>query len=356
MSTGTFTIPLPAEEKGPVCFGAKARTRAPILPHFIGGDENRLAGVAVSTLLAGGLPFYNPMFFSGPPGTGKSSLVRSLAAGYQSRHPAATVVFTAGRDFARPASQPALSTPAGRQDFPRPNFLVVDDIEPLTGHPAAQNRFCRMLDDLVARESQVVVTAPAPPFEMPGLSAATCSRLSAGLLVQLALPGDAARRAVLVEYAKLHGIRLSTEAAVVLASKLKVTVAELCDALAELAAQTRSGQSAIEGRHARRYLADRNTSRVVPIRRVATAVARHCSLPLADLQSASRRRSVVAARDMAMYLAWRLCGKSLKAVGRFFGGRDHSTVLHGCRKIEAQLAQDASVRRVVAQLRLNIEG
>ena len=197
----------------------------------------------------------------------------------------------------------------------------------------------------------MVVTASAAPAELPGLLPMLQSRLAAGLTIPLAPPGPAARLAVLRQLAALRNVQLPEPVAQVLAEGLSGTVPQLAGALTQLAAPARFGAEPIDLHSARQYLAEQSHKRQPSIHEIALATSRHFSLRLADVRSSVRRRALVTARGVAVYLARHYAGKSLQEIGRYFGGRDHTTVMHSCRQTEQMSESDPAIHEAIEKLR-----
>ena len=313
---------------------------------FIAGDENRLACVAVAALLDDETTPYNPLTLYGPSGSGKSHLAEGLALEFERRHPQMRVVYVTAADFAREYNDSfeEQTGRAFRKRFRAARLLALDDLGQLVGKATAQQALVHALDAVLSHGGKVIVTARHAPGAMAGLLPALRSRLAGGLTVPLALPGSAARQAILREYAEKRELPLSDAAAAALAEELHVSAEELHGALVSLAAVARDE---IDAAAARRFLDARDGSPQIDLPRIAKTVAQQFGLKLADLKSPSRCRGVVLARGAAMHLARQLTDRSLQQIGAYFGGRDHTTVLHGCRRIEELLTNDATVRQAV---------
>jgi chromosomal replication initiator protein len=204
------------------------------------------------------------------------------------------------------------------------------------------------MDEVAAHGGLVVVTTRTPPGESRELLPMLRSRLISGLVVPLAMPGPAARKALLTDWASLLGVSLADDAAEILAAGLKLSPPQLRGAIVTLS-YSHGGVQAIDAAAARRYVAGQAPAGEVPLRTVAVKTARYFSLTLAELKSTSRHRHVVEARAVAMYLARQLTGLSLEQIGSYFGDRDHTTVLHNCRRTEElQLADPVTRQAVIA--------
>ncbi len=348
-----IAIPLPGHPLGP----GGDRNSCSALPEFLAGPENRLVEPAVRSVLDDPPGGYNPLVFCGPDGTGKSHLGRGLAAQWHTRYPRRRVLCTTAADFARELTD-AVETQATdelRNRYRKAGLLILEDIDRLAGKDDIQEELVHTLDALLATGRRIVVTAWAAPARLAGIIQRLQSRLDCGLTVPLALPGAAARLAILQQLARLRKIQLSESAAAMLAEALPLTVPELLDVLLQLEIPARLQGGTVDAETARSFLALRNGSQRAGLHDIAVATARLFALRLSDLRGASRRQAVVTARGVAMYLARQLTPKSLEQIGRYFGGRDHTTVMYGCRKTEELLKNDPAICRAVRQLQEKLQ-
>lgn len=346
-------IPLSGKTLEPRSDCGIAPDRAPGLRPFLVGPENRLVEPAIRAVLGERSSHYNPLVLLGPSGTGKSHLARGILDQWRDANPKKRAVFTTAADFARELADAidTQDTDEMRARYRKAGLVVLEDVGSLGSKPVAQEEFVHVLDALSATDSQVVVTALAPIGQLPGISSRLRSRLDAGLTVPLSLPGAATRRVVLLRSAALRGIALSESAAKLLADGLSVSVPELDGALLQLEMPARLHHRTIDAEAVRSYLAHRNGLREPALRDIAVAAARFFALTLTELRSPSRRRSVVTARGVAILLARQLTPKSLEQIGQYFGGRDHTTVMHAFRKTEGLVKTDLAIRQAVVQLR-----
>jgi len=322
---------------------------------FLAGPENRLASVVVDSFLGGDSVLYSPGVFVGPPGSGKSHLATGLVGLWRQRFGPRSAVYVPAVDFAREWTDAieAQATEEFHGRYRRCELVAIDDVEVLASKPAAQQELLHTIDAVAASGGRIVLTCTKPPGRIAGLLPALESRMAGGLLVPLALPSPATRLAAVGRFAQARGIDLPGEAAVLLADGLPGPLSALWAAVLHLEVSARLDRGKIAEASVRKYLAERSGPEP-SLRDIAAATARHFSIRLAHLRSASRRHVVVVARDVAMYLARNLTEKSFDQIGRYFNGRDHSTVSHGCWKTAELLKSDAGLRSAVEQLRCQL--
>jgi chromosomal replication initiator protein len=242
---------------------------------------------------------------------------------------------------------------ARRRRLRQAELLVIEDVDQLAGHESALRELANTIDAALADGTSIVVTSRFIPAAMLALDARLRGRLVAGLVVNIASPQRPARLALLSTFARQRGIALDERAGRALADAQHASAGELLAALETLALH-RAGPI---DRAAVRELANSGPAgRRLRIATVSAKVARRYRLSTADLQGRSRRRSVAIARSLAMYLCRQLTGSHLRQIGEYLGGRDHTTVLHGCQKIEQLLEHDAAIRAEVAELRSEMTG
>jgi len=322
----------------------------PVAKPFLAGPENQLIEAAVCAVLEGPSSCYNPLLIYGPTGTGKSHLAHGLAAAWHDRRQRVECI--TATDFARGLADAYESQAVDdwRRRFRRVDLFVIEGLEQLADQAAAQEELISTLDSLLGEGSQVVATANSSARQLKGLLPGLQSRLSAGLVIPLAPPGPATRLVFLERLAAGGEVPLEKAAARALAEGFKGTMPELIGAVRqlELAAYVDGQQIGLTA--AKRFLADRGGAATPSLGEIAAATARCFGVSAGDMRSPSRARAVVTARNAAMYLGRLITGKSLQQIGRYFGGRDHTTVLHGCRKMEQLVKYDPAVQETVDSL------
>ena len=319
------------------------------LSGFYVGPENALVAAAVTPLRNELTAQFSPLVLVGPTGVGKTHLASGLYALWHDRDIPA-IYQTAGM-FAEglAAAIDGEHVGAFRQAQRGAHLWILEEIGVLAGKPAAaQQEFLFTLDTLQRRGATVVVTSRVPIAELSGLGPALQARLSAGLTVLLTIPGPEARTEILGELAQALGMDLGESARAWLAARLVRSVPDLAAVLLELKAALPAGN--LELAEVRRLFEQGAPRRRQGMVRILGATARHFGLRAEDLKGASRNRTVATARGVAMYLGRKLTDNSLEKIGSYFGRRDHTTVLHNCRKIDKLLQSDPSIRQAVEKL------
>jgi len=345
---GVFSIPL---SPCPQASGASAGPTRASEGDFVAGAENWLLQRAIVSVLESTAAIYNPLVLYGPSGCGKTHVVRGLAQWWKANHPGASVVMLGGGEFAEhfASAVERQQMAMWRSQIRHASLLIIDDLGQLSARRTAQQELWHTLDVLWQQDALVVVTTRSLPHHMPTLLPALRSRLVGGLAVPIALPGEAVRRELLLRFAADRGMTLTDAAAAALAERLRVPAVGLLAALMEI--EVGFGRTNIDVGEAHQYLAEHHHVEPPTLHNIASMTAKYFGLKVSDIKSPRRPQTVVASRGVAMYLARKLTGKSLEQIGAHFGGRDHTTVLHACRRTEKLIKEDLATREAVAALK-----
>ena len=373
MDDGVVGIPLPIQSErelpSPNEKMGDKKASEPISGTFFVGPENRLVEVVVRTILeedasqgatsSSKPPLrYNPIVLFGPSGTGKSHLAFGLAAAYRRQHPRRKIAVATGVDFARELTDAidSQATDEFRQKWRKARLIVLDDVTRLAGKETAQQELIQTIDHATRANTPILVTAPTAPSRWSDILPTLQSRLSAGLGVPLLPPRRATRLAILHKLAADRDLPISEEVLDMLAEGIRQGTRELTGAITRLMVELETSGIAIDRQAARTLLDEYRNSSEITIDKIAKTTARVLSIRLAQLKSTSRRREVVAARNIAMYLARQLTDYSLERIGGYFGGRDHTTVQHGCQKIIDSMKADPSIEESIDRIRARLAG
>jgi chromosomal replication initiator protein len=282
----------------------------------------------------------NPLLLHGPPGSGKSRLVETLAS---------EVVRDAPQLTARvlPASDLSALEDEERSSLLLVDLLIIEDVQHL---PANQvEPFIRLLDRGIARQRQLIFTASAGPAQLTALPARLTNRLAGGLVVALSALSAGSRAVYLRQRLAERRMRLTDEVIDWLAANSSGSARQLEGALNRVE-QLAGSRNSLTTDELATVFAEEAEARRPTMDRIVQQVGRYFQVSPRQMCSLRRSRAVLVPRQVSMYLARRLTGLSLEQIGAYFGGRDHSTVLHACRKVESALGEDAVLRGAVSRL------
>jgi chromosomal replication initiator protein len=238
------------------------------------------------------------------------------------------------------------------QHYRSADVLLVDDVQILGGKERMQEEFFHTFNELYEQQKQIVMSSDSSPKEIPGLVERLRSRFEWGLMVDIQAPDLETKMAILDKKAEAEGIKLPEDVRIFIATKTKSNVRELEGALIKLIAYSSMTQTPISlptAQHCLRHMAYPQERRI-SIETVQKAVAEHFELQLAQLKQKTNARRISEPRQIAMYLVKELTGASLPEIGRAFGGKHHTTVLHSVHKIEQMRQKDPEINRMIHKL------
>ncbi len=327
---------------------------------FVIGDSNRLAhaaALAVSELPAHA---YNPLFICGPPGVGKTHLLRSIATFIAAYNPGLNVRSTTGEsftnEFLRALGSDQLSN--FKAGFRHVDVLLIDDVQFLERKTKTEEEFFHTFNDLYDAGSQIVLSSDRPPSDLQALEDRLRERFQSGLVADVRPPDFSTRLAILRKRAQHDGIELADQRALdTIAQRIDVNVRALEGALIRVVAF-----SSLTGRPLTTELATEVLDGLYPkmepqprsIAEIKAAACEQFGLSPEELLSPARTARIAWPRQVAMYLSRELTRESLPAIGREFGGRDHTTVLHAWRRTEQRISDNPASRATVEELRARL--
>ncbi len=324
--------------------------------NFVVGRSNRLAHAAAAAVAEHPSQTYNPLFIYGGVGLGKTHLLQAIAHVTAARYHVLYVsAETYTNEFVTALREHTMEN--FRQKFRQPDILMVDDIQFISRGEQTQEEFFHTFDALHTNRKQIILTSDGSPKTLTLLEERLRSRFEWGLIVDVSTPDVETRLAILRSKAERDGLDVPEEVLLLIAHRVQDNIRQLEGALNRIAALARLQRQPITRELAAEALnAITSTPRTsMPMPSVILdSVAQVTGTPVDALTSKRRERQVAYARHLAMYLLRDLAHQSYAQVGRLLGGRDHTTVLHGYRRIERLLESDADVRRDIMEIRAAI--
>ncbi len=333
--------------------------------NFIVGKPNELAHAAARRVAeacvdpAGVVPF-NPLFLYGGVGLGKTHLMHAIAWHTRLHAPKRKVIYLSAEKFMYQFVRALRfkSTMDFKEQFRSVDLLMIDDVQFISGKDSTQEEFFHTFNALVDQNRQIVISADKSPVDLEGLEERMRSRLGWGLVADIHPTTYELRLGILQAKVEQLGVRVPQKVMEFLAHKIVSNVRELEGALNRISAQMQLVGRDITLESAHEVLHDllRANERHVTIEEIQKKVAEHFNVKMSDMISARRARVVARPRQAAMYLAKQLTPRSLPEIGRKFGGRDHTTVMHAIKKIEELIATDHGLAEDMELLRRMLQG
>ncbi len=310
-----------------------------VFDNFVEGKSNQLAKAAAQQVAANPGVSYNPLFLYGSTGLGKTHLLHAVGNAFLARDPKAKVVYMRSERFVQDMVKALQKNQIDefKAYYRSADLLLIDDIQFFAGKERSQEEFFHTFNALLEGNHQVILTSDRYPKEINGVEERLKSRFGWGLTIMVEPPELETRVAILKCKAEEKNINLPDEVAFFVAKRLRSNVRELEGALNRIIANANFTGRAITIDFAKDSLRDLLAlqEKLVTIENIQRTVAEYYKIKLQDLLSKRRSRSVARPRQMAMALSKELTNHSLPEIGDAFGGRDHTTVLHACRKIES---------------------
>jgi len=328
--------------------------------NFVVGKSNELAHAAAYRVAEADTVPFNPLFLYGGVGLGKTHLMHAIAWHIRRRKPHKRVIYLSAEKFMYQFIRALRnkSTMAFKEQFRSVDVLMVDDVQFIIGKESTQEEFFHTFNALADQNRQVILSADKSPSDLEGLEERMRSRLGWGLVADIHPTTYELRLGILQSRAEQSGVEIPQKVLEFLAHRIASNVRELEGALTRITAHATLVGRPVTLESAQELLKDllRANDRRVSIEEIQRRVAEHFNIKLADMQSPRRARTVARPRQIAMYLAKQLTTRSLPEIGRKFGGRDHTTVMHAVKKVEELCVGDSGFAEDVDLLRRMLEG
>lgn len=327
--------------------------------NFVEGDCNRLArsaGLAVA--YKPGNTSFNPLFFYGGVGLGKTHLMHAIGNKIRELDSDKKVIYISSEKFTNQfiESLTKNAAPDFTEHYMQMDVLIIDDIQFLAGKEKTQEIFFHIFNHLKQAGKQIILSSDNPPKDLKGMQERLISRLRWGLTADLQQPDYETRIAIIRKKMQTDGVDLPLDVVEFLASNIDTNIRELEGALISLIAQGSLNRQEFDLSLARRILENmfNNLEKEVNIEMIQKSVSAYFSISIDALKDKSRKKEIATARQVAMYFAKEYTDYSLKQIGQYFGGRDHSTVIHAVQSVHNLIDTDDSFRRSVNELKKQI--
>jgi chromosomal replication initiator protein len=327
---------------------------------FVVGKPNALAHAAARRVVESVAIPFNPLFIYGGVGLGKTHLMHAIAHAIEEQYPEKTVMYLSAEKFMYQFVKALRSDSAMtfKEQFRSVDVLMMDDIQFIAGKESTQEEFFHTFNALVDQNKQIIISADKSPSDLAGLDERLRSRLAWGLVADIHPTTYDLRLGILQTKREQLGAAVPDSVLEFLALKVTSNIRELEGALNRIVAHADVSRQEITLETTQEVLQDllRAHDRRITIDEIQRKVAEHYNLRMADMHSARRARNVARPRQVAMYLAKQLTARSLPEIGRKFGGRDHTTVMHAVRKVEELIEEDAQIAQDVDVVRRALTG
>jgi chromosomal replication initiator protein len=327
--------------------------------NFVVGKANEVAFNAARTLASADNVAFNPLFIHGGTGRGKTHLLHAIGHEFHRLRPRARIIYMSAEKFMVEfvAALRANETIKFKQDLRAADLLMIDDVQFIAGKESTQEEFFHTMNEIISAGRRLAISSDRAPQDLDGIEPRILSRLSWGLVADVNAADLELRLSIIhKKLESMPDVRVPDEVIAFLAKRINSNVRELEGALNRIAAYSVMQNRTINIEFVAEVLANilRANQRRISIDEIQTKVSEHYRIRKAEMTSARRAREVARPRQVAMYLSKQLTPRSLPEIGRRFGGRDHTTVIHAVRQIEKLRAEDSEldndIRLLTSQL------
>lgn len=327
--------------------------------NFVVGNSNQFAHAAALAVAETPSYTYNPLFIWGGVGLGKTHLIQSIAHFIIKTNPSARVVYVTCETFTNELIEAIrnknnITTTEFREKYRTADVLLIDDIQFISNKESTQEEIFHTFNTLYEAKKQIVFASDRPPGDIEALEERLSSRFKSGLTVSISLPDYETRMAILRSKEEMEGYNIDNEVIKFIATNIKSNIRELEGALTNIVALSRLTKKEITVELTREALKDQlspNSSREITPELIIEVVSDHYKLRPTDICSEKRNKDIVVPRQVVMYLCRDMTNAPLQQIAKYLCKKDHSTILHGCEKIAAQMEKDESLKHTIDIIR-----
>ncbi len=330
-----------------------------VFDSFVVGNSNRMAHAAALAVAEAPARAYNPLFLYGGVGLGKTHLMHSIAHFILDQNPNAKVIYASSEKFTNELINSIRDdkNESFRNKYRNIDVLLIDDIQFIAGKERTQEEFFHTFNELHEANKQIIISSDRPPKEIQTLEDRLRSRFEWGLIADIQSPDLETRIAILRKKAEIESLSVPEDVLLFIAKTVISNIRELEGALNRILAFSSLTNKPITVELANEALKDlisKDKPKVITAEYIQETVANYFHLKPEDLQSSKRTRNIAYPRQIAMYLCRKLTDLSLPKIGEKFGGRDHTTIIHGFEKISRELQTDIELTQVLNELESKI--
>lgn len=323
---------------------------------FIPGGGNRFAHAAALAAAEAPGDSYNPLFIYGGVGLGKTHLMQAIGNRIHADYPEKRILYITSERFTNELVDAIQQrkTYEFRDRFRKIDVLLVDDVQFIAGKEATQMEFFNIFNELHNENKQIVLTSDKPPKDIQRLEERLCSRFEWGLVADIQRPDEETRMAILQEKTKQEMVDVPDEVLRMISVKIDSNVRELEGCLARVVAYSKLVNQPVTTElceQALKEIFDQRIQKKVTAELIMQTVSDYYGVTLNEMVGPTRKREITVPRQIAIYLTREMTGMSLPQIGSVFGGRDHTTVMHSCKIVEAALRDSSGTKDIVDQIK-----
>ena len=327
--------------------------------NFVIGPSNRFAYAAAIAVAESPAKAYNPLFIYGQVGLGKTHLMQAITQQIRKTDPALSICYISSEKFTNELIDAIRhrSTPAFRQKYRNIDVLLIDDIQFIAGKESTQEEFFHTFNALHNNRKQIIISSDRPPKEISNLEERLSSRFAWGLITDIQPPTYETRVAILKKKIEREPVEVPDNVIFFIAEQIKTNIRELEGALIRVVAYSLLEEKSISLEMAKLILKDmvKETVKIISVEMIQKEVADYYNISVTELKAKKRNKNILLPRQVAMYLSRQLTKLSLPEIGQAFGGKDHTTVLHSCKKMEQDISDDRDLKSTMEKLTAHLK-
>ena len=328
--------------------------------NFVVGPSNQFAQAAAKRVGENPGFAYNPLFLYGGFGLGKTHLMNAIGNTIVDKNPGMTVYYVSAEQFTNEVISAIRHEKMGdfKDKYRNVDVLIIDDIQFIANKTTTQEEFFHTFNSLYEKQRQIVISSDRAPLEISDITDRLRSRFSMGLIADIQPPEVETKVAIIYKKAALEKLVISEEVAYFIATKVKSNIRELEGCLIKLGAHASLTGMPINREMARNVLKDliSDDDRPVTVDLIQKTVCEYFGIKLIELKAKKRTKEIANARQIAMYVARQLTQHSLTEIGRYFGGKDHATVIYACKQVEEKREKDENLNKSIENIIRKISG